>query len=204
MQDWILDMLKQAIGTLLAISPMLIPEVRDFVVKKIQLSFDKALEDKKSLNERKNYVSKVRFDKEFELYQNISNNQMEVVYDCGTAVVIARGGYNKEKEERNNFIDKFLSDLDKADMYLKCNAPFISKNIFEQYREIDRKAREIARLISCLNFTMEVGTGFKINDKEYTNSSAKKEIEEIQQQITTLLDKTHQSIREHLESLEKI
>ena len=61
------DILKEAGGILLALSPLLSSHVRDFVAKKIQLSFDKALEDKKSINERKNYISKVRFDREFEL-----------------------------------------------------------------------------------------------------------------------------------------
>lgn len=201
---WVYDILKEAAGILLVLCPLLSQNVRDFVAKKIQLSFDKALEDKKSVNERKTYISKAKFDKEFSLYQNISKNQMDVIYDCGTAVVIARGGYDKDKSKRNTFIDEFLQHLETADIYLKCNAPFISKKIFEQYREIDRKASEIARLISCLNFTMEVATGFNINDKEYTNASAKEEIERLQRQITVLVDETHQSIREYLESLEKI
>lgn len=204
MPEWIADILKQAAAIILAVSPMLIPQVRDFVAKRIQLSFDKALEDKKAMNERGTYVSKVKFDKEFELYQNISNNQIDVIYDCGTAVVIARGGY-KEKEKRDEFLEDFLDHLEKADIYLKCCAPFISREVFECYRNIDRKAREIASILSVLIFSVYSGTtGFKINDVEYTNISAKQKIEELQQQITDLLEQTHQTIRTHLESLEKI
>lgn len=65
MPEWIIDILKQAAGVLLAVSPLLNSSIRDFVAKKIQLSFDKALENNKALNERKNYISKAKFDKEF-------------------------------------------------------------------------------------------------------------------------------------------
>lgn len=214
MLEWVADIVKQAIGMaagiLLAGAPLLLPCVRDFVMKKIQLSFDKVLEDKKSINERKNYVSKVKFDKEFELYQNISHKQIDVIYDCGTAVVIARGGY-KESVKRDEFLKEFLSHLEKADIHLKCYAPFISLEVFECYREIDRIAREIARILSALNFSLSMEetksmcvTEFKIGDEQYTDVSAKQKIEELQKQITLLLEKTHQIIRTHLASLEKI
>ena len=64
--EWIADILKQAAGVLLAISPLLNSGIRDLVVKKFQLSFDKAPENRKAINDRKNYTSKTRFDKEFE------------------------------------------------------------------------------------------------------------------------------------------
>lgn len=214
MLEWVADIGKQAVGMaagiLLAYAPLLLPGVRDFVMKKIQLSFDKVLEDKKSINERKNYVSKVKFDKEFELYQNISLKQMDVIYDCGTAVVIARGEY-KERNERDEFLKEFLSHLEKADIHLKCCAPFISLEVFECYREINRTAREIARILSVLNFSFAMeetksirATEIEIDDERYTNISAKQKIEELQKQVTLLLEKTHQIIRTHLASLEKI
>ena len=65
MQNWILDVLKQAIGTLLAIGIILIPPIRDRIVKNSKLSFDKALEDKESLSERKNHTSKTMFDNRY-------------------------------------------------------------------------------------------------------------------------------------------
>lgn len=210
MLQWILDILKQAIAIILAVSPLLIPQIRDFVAKCIQLSFDKALEDKKAMNERGTYVSKVKFDKEFELYQNISHNQIDVVYDCGTAVMIARGGY-KEKEKRDKFLEDFLEHLEKADIYLKCYAPFISMEVFECYREIDIRAKEIADILIALNFDISMRetksvrvTKINIGDEEYTSTSAKEKIETLQQEITLLLEQTHQTIRTHLDSLEKI
>lgn len=65
MQDWILDVLKQAIGTLLAIGIILITPIRDWIVNNFKLSFDKAMEDKKSLNERKKHTSKTIFDNRY-------------------------------------------------------------------------------------------------------------------------------------------
>ena len=49
--EWIADILKQAAGVLLAISLLLNSGIRDLVVKKFQLSFDKALENRKAINE---------------------------------------------------------------------------------------------------------------------------------------------------------
>lgn len=51
-----LDVLIENAGWITAIIAFSIPPVRDFVIKKFQLSIDKVLEDKKSLNERKNYI----------------------------------------------------------------------------------------------------------------------------------------------------
>lgn len=77
MPSWFIDIVKQTVSILLAVSPLLVPQVRDFVAKSVQLSFDKALENKKTLNERKNYISKVKFDKEFQIYTQLS----EYIFD---------------------------------------------------------------------------------------------------------------------------
>lgn len=74
-----MDILKGAVSILLVVLPLLISQVREFWIKRYQSSLDKALEDRKSKNERKNYVSKVRFDKEFEIYSELSELFFELV-----------------------------------------------------------------------------------------------------------------------------
>ena len=58
-------------GWVLAILAFVITPVRDWIVGKVKRSLDKAKENNKALNDKKLYVSKARFDKEFEIHQNI-------------------------------------------------------------------------------------------------------------------------------------
>lgn len=50
---WLIDIVKQAAAILLVIVLLLRTQIIDAIIKRIQLSFDKALENKKTLNERK-------------------------------------------------------------------------------------------------------------------------------------------------------
>ena len=197
------DILKEAGGILLALSPLLSSHVRYFVAKKIQLSFDKALEDKKSINERKNYISKVRFDREFELYQKISEKQMQVYFDCAAAVVIARVGVEDEAQQ-DNFFEKFSMDLGAANTCLQGYAPFISKEVYEKYECADKIAREILMLLKCLIQFRDTCTGFIIGDKEYTNNSAIEEIEKLNEEIVSLSKETSEYLRNYLDTLDLI
>lgn len=54
--------------------------IADGLSKKYQLEIDIKLEKIKSELENKNYVSKVRFDREFEIYQELSERRLELVF----------------------------------------------------------------------------------------------------------------------------
>lgn len=201
MPEWIVDILKQAAGMLLAASPLLNSSIRDLVAKKIQLSFDKALENNKAVNDRKNYISKTRFDKEFEIYQVLSEKQISLVYDCGRSVILARGKY-ENTDECEQFFEQFNTHINDADVYLKRYAPFISQQIFEKYRVLDRKATKLLKLSIVRFQCREVKGGFKINDEEYTLESSKKIIETMQKEISNLSDDIIEYVRKYLNSLD--
>lgn len=201
MPEWIIDILKQAAGVLLAVSPLLNSSIRDFVAKKIQLSFDKALENNKALNERKNYISKAKFDKEFEIYQVLSEKQISLVYDCGESVILMRGKY-EDTDECERFFEQFNIHLNDADVYLKRYAPFISQQIFEKYRTLDRKATKLLKLSIVRFQCREMKGNFKINDEEYSLESSKKYIETMQKEISNLSDDIIEYIRRYLNSLD--
>ena len=199
--EWIADILKQAAGVLLAISPLLNSGIRDLVVKKFQLSFDKALENRKAINDRKNYISKTRFDKEFETYQVLSEKQISLVYDCGESVIRARGNY-ENGEECEGFFEQFSVHLNDADIWLKRYAPFISKQIFEKYRTLDRKATQLLKL-SFVRFQARNMVGnFNFNGQQYTRESSLKVIETMQKEISILSDDIIEYVREYLNSLD--
>lgn len=201
MPEWIADILKQAAGVLLAISPLLNSGIRDLVVKKFQLSFDKALENRKAINDRKNYISKTRFDKEFETYQVLSEKQISLVYDCGESVIRTRGNY-ENSEECEEFFEQFSVHLNDADICLKRYAPFISKQIFEKYRTLDRKATQLLKLSFVRFQARDKGGNFNFNGQQYTRESSLRIIETMQKEISTLSDDIIEYVREYLNSLD--
>lgn len=196
----IIDFIIANIGLIMAVIAFCVPPIRDFVIKKFQLSLDKALEDKKSLNDRKNYISKARFDKEFELYQILSEKQISLVYDCGEAVILTRGKYRNISDCEKDF-EKFLDDYNEADICLKRYAPFISQEIFEKYRELDKLSIDLLKL-SFVRFDSRNCTDFIFHNIKYTMESSKAKIETMQKEISTLSDEITEFVREYLKSLD--
>ena len=197
-----LDFIIANAGWITAIIVFCIPPLRDFIIKKFQSSLDKALEDKKSLNDRKNYISKARFDKEFELYQILSEKQISLVYDCGEAVILTRGEY-RDISYCEKFSEKFCSDYNEADIWLKRYAPFISKEIFEKYKRLDNLSKDLLNLYD-VRFSERDGKCFIFNDVKYTKESAKVKIETMQKEISSLSDNIIEFVREYLQSLDVI
>lgn len=200
MPEWIADILKQAAGVLLAISPLLNSGIRDLVVKKFQLSFDKALENRKAMNDRKNYISKTRFDKEFEIYQALSEKQISLVYGCSELVVYARKKY--DIADCTKFLEQFVLDSRDTSICLRRYAPFISQQIYDKYHTLDIKATALFELVYGYFKNKTENGSFTINGKEYTLGSSLKEIEERQKEIASLSDEIIKHVREYLDSLD--
>lgn len=101
--------------------------------QKYQISLEKELESHKSKLDSKNYISKARFDREFAMYQELAEKHMTMVYDMGAAVMITRGAKYPGYEKTSDFVHLALKHLGEAEMMNKRYAPFISKEIFENY-----------------------------------------------------------------------
>ena len=184
MPEWIADILKQAAAIILAVSPLLIPQIRDFVAKKIQLSFDKALEDRKAINARIIDISKMQFEKEFEVYREISRAVAFLVY--GSDFFFNRLVENKTDVE---FVrSKTLESLVCAEKIVGENAPFIQRELAVKYRKILGKCDELLRI-----------------PKESVLSETQYQIvKKIRDEIIGLNEDIENSLRDHLESLKKI
>lgn len=201
MPEWIADILKQMAAILLAGATLLIPWVRDFVAKKIQFSFDKAIEDRKAVNDRRNYISKTRFEKEFEIYQILSEKQIALVYDCGASVIHTRGKY-QNISECQAFFEQFSEHLNDADICLKRYAPFISQQIFEKYRTLDRMATQLLKIAFIRFECRNENDGFVFSGQKYTLQSSQETIETMQARISALSDEITEYVREYLSSLD--
>ena len=93
--------------------------------------------------ERKNYVSKVRFDAEFAIYRDLSAAFLEVVHAQNVLFPISLIDYvPKDKQEQKAFYtqraDKCGEAYNNALKQLYRNAPFIDEHIFDQFDKISR------------------------------------------------------------------
>ncbi|WP_368199364.1 hypothetical protein [Blautia wexlerae] len=108
--------------------------------EKYNLKLNKELEAYKSALESKTYISKTKFDAEFEIYRSLSKAFFEMVKDvsvmipCGVSMQIA--DEEKKREHDNKLYNIACKSCVVAQDTLNGNAPFISEEIFNKYTEI--------------------------------------------------------------------
>ncbi|GAA6493668.1 hypothetical protein K280104A7_32320 [Candidatus Bariatricus faecipullorum] len=116
----------------------------NFIAKRLEerysLKLNKELEKYKSIVENKNYISKTKFDTEFEIYRSLSKTFFEMVKHI--SVMIPAGfsyqpADEKTRKERDNEIYKLASKACvEAQDTLNSSAPFISEELFNEYDNI--------------------------------------------------------------------
>lgn len=198
--DFIFEVFSGFLSILLTLLSFAIPQVRDFFVKKFQHSLDKALENQKALNDRKNYISKVRFDKEFEIYQELSEKNLTMVYDCGTAVCIVRGMYEKGSSESTAHLEKLCNDLNDAEMATKKYAPFIDEKICNEYQELQDKATYIFKLFNFWNSKTE--GNYRIKNSHFSSDTILSSIEKFQKELSDLSTNILNNLRNYLKNID--
>ena len=115
-------------------------QIAEALQKKYEYSLEKELEDHKSKLEGKEYVSKAYFDREMQIYQEVSRTTFEMVRDIS---VMIPSGYTTVPANRKERLEvdkehykKAYNSLVAAQDTLNCNAPFISEAIFDICQEI--------------------------------------------------------------------
>ena len=113
------------------------------------------IEKIRAKSERRLYITKVRFDHEFEIYQTLSEKHLTMVYDFGAAVMVVRGASLPEGVQSiKDFCYVIAQHIDEADMQNKRSAPFISKEIFNSYKDLG----ELSRSFSLKKFSIVIKT----------------------------------------------
>lgn len=184
MPEWIADILKQTAGILLAGVPLLIPNVRDFVMKRIQMSFDKAVEDRKGLNARIIDISKIQFEKEFDVYREVSKVTAFLVYSSkflADRILEGKEGIDLVRTET-------MKSYVNADKIIGENAPFITQELAAKYRALLEKCDELLRLSAQTSLLKE---DFQ-------------KIKDLKKNIIDQNNDVENSLRKHLESLRQI
>lgn len=118
--------------------------------KRMEQRFDaklkKELEKYKAEIGKKQYVSKTRFDTEFELYRKLSEAFFDTVRKMKSILVIEEENENRPrilKEERKRAYFKFSNNGSTAMLILYQNMAFIPENFFERYSQIMEIVGEI-------------------------------------------------------------
>lgn len=199
--DIVIDILMGAGSIILAITPLLIPQVREFLIKGYQNSLDKALEDKKSKNERKNHVSKIRFDKEFEVYSELSSAFFELISNINS--LIPFGGYqepvdeDKKREQSKETYKNSVCMINQAIASLRKNAIFINKDTHDKYNEL---------LVLCSKQLQRFEKQYQTNSTVTPNKNniLNEDDYERTHKINKKLDILNDELREYLQNLEVI
>ena len=176
--------------------------IADRLSKKYETILQRELDDHKAQLESKTYISKIKFDREFAMYQELSEKNMTMVYDMGAAVLLTRGAQPVNIENPDEFIHLAAQHLEDADFTNKKYAPFIAKEIFEKYRELGKRAHEIISLFAIWNAISDDQPLIGYKGSWYTKDTATAEIFSKQQALSKLSDDILDKLRDYLSSLE--
>lgn len=162
-----------------------------------QHKYNEQLEKFKHIYEKKNYVSKVRFDAEFAIYRELSQTFSEAVEAVHGIIPDGEAYYPEDEEERKNYekhlFVKFAKAYQSAQSTLYANAPFISKDIYEKFNEILDLIRTQSEVYNEANFHTTVSDADGEITEDDTNRTAK-----IDEKFSVLMDE----IRDYLANLE--
>ena len=129
-----------------AVSGFVSARLANHIDKKYEQRLSKELERYKlSLEERK-HITKTQFDKEFEIYYHLSKTFFSMIVKLSSFTEGTLELKDSPKENRDIKIDEFMRMVEvtsAAQNVLYENAPFIPKDIFEQYDAIYEKANNL-------------------------------------------------------------
>lgn len=203
--DYIIEALKNnralwvtaTITGIFAIIISILDAVWLFVQRKKQLQYDKQFEKYKHIAEKKNYVSKVRFDAEFEIYRELSQTFSEAIEGVHGIIPDGEAYYPSNEEERDSYkkelFIKFAKASYNAQSTLFANAPFISKEIYSKFNEIMDLIRTQSEIYNEANFHTTVSNANGAITKEDAERTAL-----IDDKFDVLMDE----IRDYLSGLE--
>ena len=163
------------------------------------LRLNKELEEYKSALENKNYISNVRFDREFEMYQELSEKNITLVYGIGEAVLITRGIYEDDPYRVDKHVEKLYISLNNAELTTKKYAAFIDEELFNKFHELQEQAAYICKLFNFWH--MNTDGVLNLKEEKYTRETAKEAIETKQKVLSNLSDAIIKDMRNYLNHL---
>ena len=179
------------------------------IAERLEKRYEQRLEKEKARYQtelsKKEHVSKARFDREFQIYQELSEKNITMVYSIGEAVIVSRGGYETE-DDISQFIQKLCDHINDAELTNKRMAPFIAKPIFEKYKELEKQASEIFKLMKVWNQNRKSPAfPFILHGTIYkSQKEVQQAIEAKQKILSNLSDDILDDLRDYLNRLDVI
>lgn len=164
-------------------------KIAEKLSQKYQLTLDKELEEFKNNLDKKNYVSKVRFDKEFEIYQELSERRLELVFILsdfnqyidmyiGRREDFANHVKRQELTEKTFFkneISKLIDSYNKNNFSTRKFAPFIDEKMYNDISTLNKTCFE--QINNCLKI-LSFFENMDYSSLVFKNNVPKDEVEE--------------------------
>lgn len=132
-------------GIILAIIKFSCNMIAKRLEERYSLQLNKELEKYKSSLENKTYISKTKFDTEFNIYKELSSVFSEMVRNISLMIPAGLSyrlaNEDAEKERQNKLYDSALSSTVVAQNTLNKYIPFIPSEIFDDYNKVLQLSR---------------------------------------------------------------
>jgi len=171
-------------------------KIAERLLKKYELKLNKELESFKSKLDNKLYVSKTRFDAEFNIYRQLSESTVLMVKEVSQ---LFPSFTRDSRTDINTYKEKYGLALDKvviAQDLLSANAPFISKEVYDKFSELEKKCKD--QLYAFTDFRLRPDAKEYIEECRDDYKGAYKKTAEINNDLNSLLE----DLRTYLLSLD--
>lgn len=175
-------------GIILAVIQFSSNIIADKLSKKYELKLNKELEKYKTHLDSKIYITKVKFDKEFELYQQLSRNFFLMIEKLCTLYPLLGSRYEDDSlqivSNRIIFKEAQVATIE-AQKSINSYAAFITKEFYDNYNEI---------LKECKGLLCSYKPDEQPNDANFQTI----------EKIRKMFEKLNEDLRDYLSKLEVI
>lgn len=133
--DSLLEILGGMIVGVGVITAIVLRLSEKFIEKKISQGFDAKFAVFQSEIDKKQYISRARFDAEFQIYRSLSQKYGELIL---MMLACASKG-NRDAEDISQLVQMAYDAI--SELY--ASAPFIRSNLYKEFRKIYEKCREL-------------------------------------------------------------
>jgi len=179
--------------------------IADRLSKKYENELERALVRYKTELNKKEYVSRTRFDAEFSIYNELSEKNISMVFAVNDATKIVQGEQYSDEE-----IDLKLSQLqniiDDSKLTNTRYAPFINEQIFREFCSLQEKSQEILILIKMwiMNKRGEHYIVINGSEKYHEQPEVQYAIIDKQKELKGNSEKLLNKLREYLSNLDVV
>lgn len=155
--------------------------IADKISAKYENKLEQALEKYKTELSKKEYVSQVRFDAEFEIYRTLSKEFSTAVKNISLMIPDGIAYSPADEEKRTEYENKIYVDANNAVVVaqdvLYANGAFISEELYNKYNEIltlcNQQLNAFQRRFNISYFSSQGKKSY--TDKEYERTTTIKE-----------------------------